>query len=313
MMVARPRQVEHATFSALARHLSPGDLVVVNVSATLPAAVDAWRNGRPVVIHFSTPLDDGSWAIEMRAPDGSGPVLDGASGEMATLDGGGVLRILSPYAGIEGHTRLMRAQIEGAHPVELYLARHGRPITYEHASRRRPLEDYQTVFARVPGSAEMPSAGRPFTDRLVTQLVTAGVVLAPITLHAGVSSLDAGEAPLPERFDVPAPTAALVNHTRRNGGRVVAVGTTVTRALESAADRDGEVGAAAGWTDLVLGPHRPAHVVDALVTGWHPPEASHQLLLEAVAGRDLVELAYSAALDGGYLWHEFGDVCLFLP
>jgi S-adenosylmethionine:tRNA ribosyltransferase-isomerase len=194
-----------------------------------------------------------------------------------------------------------------------YLDRHGRPIRYSYVPQGWPLAAYQTVFARSPGSAEMPSAGRPFTDRLVTELVAGGVVIAPITLHAGVASLEAGEPPLPERFTVPAPTAELVNLTRSAGRRVIAVGTTVTRALESAADPGGTVRARRGWTDLVLGAGHPARVVTGLITGWHDPEASHLALLEAVAGPNLVRGAYQAAEQAGYLGHEFGDSCLLLP
>jgi S-adenosylmethionine:tRNA ribosyltransferase-isomerase len=159
----------------------------------------------------------------------------------------------------------------------------------------------------------MPSAGRPFTAELITDLVTRGVAVAPITLHAGVSSLEYDEVPIAERFTVPAPTARLVNATRREGGRVIAVGTTVTRALESVAAPTGVVSPGTGWTDLILGPDRPARVVDGLVTGWHEPGASHLLLLEAVAGAELVQDAYDAALAERYLWHEFGDSCLLLP
>src|SRR5438034_451253 len=141
-----------------------------------------------------------------------------------------------------------------------FLARHGRPIRYSYVPDPWPLAAYQSVFARSPGSAEMPSAGRPFTPELVTDLVVAGVVVAPITLHAGVASLEAGEPPLPERFTVPEPTARLVNLTRATGRRVVAVGTTSTRALESVADAGGTVRAGHGWTDLVLGAAHPARV-----------------------------------------------------
>jgi S-adenosylmethionine:tRNA ribosyltransferase-isomerase len=198
-------------------------------------------------------------------------------------------------------------------PLTTYLSRHGEPIAYDYVPGHWPLSSYQTVFAREPGSAEMPSAARPFTPALVTGLVTGGIAVAPITLHTGVSSLEKGEPPLPERFRVPAETARAVNATPRAGGRVVAVGTTVTRALESVAGPDGGVVAGGGWTDLVLGPERPARVVDGLVTGWHEPGASHLLLLEAVAGRDLVAAAYRTAAQEGYLWHEFGDSALLLP
>jgi S-adenosylmethionine:tRNA ribosyltransferase-isomerase len=175
------------------------------------------------------------------------------------------------------------------------------------------LAEYQTVFAREPGSAEMPSAGRPFTAELVTELVSRGIGISPITLHTGVSSQEAGEPPQPERFAVPETTARAVNMTRAWGGRVIAVGTTVTRALESAVDDAGIVRARSGWTGLVLGPQRPAAVVGGLITGWHAPGASHLDLLEAVAGADLVDRAYTEALRARYLWHEFGDSCLLLP
>jgi len=192
------------------------------------------------------------------------------------------------------------------------LASHGRPIRYAYVPQDWPIADYQTVFANSPGSAEMPSAGRPFTASLVTTLVSAGITVAPITLHTGVSSIEEGKPPLPERFHVPPVTANLVNLTRAEGGRVVAVGTTVTRALESVAS-EGRVSAGSGWTDLVLSPQRPARVVNGLITGWHAPGASHLLLLQAVAGRELVTEAYRAAEGNGYLWHEFGDSCLLLP
>ena len=197
--------------------------------------------------------------------------------------------------------------------MEGYLARHGRPITYSYVRGRWPIADYQTVFARDPGSAEMPSAGRPFTLDLVAALMSKGVIVAPITLHTGVSSLENGEAPLPERYRVPDATTRLVNMVKASGGRVVAVGTTVTRALETVASVDGQVHGGSGWTDLVLGPDRPARVVDGLVTGWHAPGASHLQLLEAVSGPDLVASAYREALSARYRWHEFGDSCLLLP
>jgi len=169
------------------------------------------------------------------------------------------------------------------------------------------------VFARDPGSAEMPSAGRLFSQRLVTELAAAGIGFAPITLHAGVSSLERGESPYPERYAVPDATARLVNAVRWWGGRVTAVGTTAVRALETVADADGTVAAGEGWTRLVVTPERGLHVVDGLITGWHEPEASHLQLLEAVAGPELLAGCYREALAAGYLWHEFGDSHLLLP
>lgn len=313
LLAATPDGLVHGRFSDVARFLSPGDLLVVNTSATVAAAVDTSRgDGRPVAVHFSTPLDDGTWVVELREPPGSGGrITDAACGEIIPLPGGASLTLLGRYPD-EAANRLWSAAALVPGTVGEYLARRGRPVRYSYVRDQWPLSAYQTVFARHPGSAEMPSAARPFTTGLVTELVTAGVVIAPITLHAGVASLETGEPPLPERFTVPEPTARLVNLTSAAGRRVVAVGTTSTRALESAASADGTVHAGHGWTGLVLGEDHPARVVTGLVTGWHDPEASHLALLTAVAGPDLVHDAYGEASETGYLWHEFGDSCLLL-
>ena len=312
LLVARPEGVTHTRFSQLSEYLAPGDLVVVNTSATLAAAVDGHRKQTPVEVHFAAERGDGAWVVEIRpAGPSAGPVTDLRPGEVITLADGASLVISEPQPA--GQTRLWEAKprIDGG--VLAYLAYHGRPIRYAYVPRRWPLAEYQTVFAREPGSAEMPSAGRPFTAQIVTELVTRGVAVAPIVLHTGVSSQEPGEPPQPERFRVPETTARLVNVTRQAGGRVIAVGTTVTRALESAAAPDGEVHARHGLTDLVLGPSRPARVVSGLVTGWHAPGASHLALLAAVAGDELVERAYAEAVRQNYRWHEFGDSCLLLP
>lgn len=312
LLVASGTGLTHARFRELPRFLRPGDLVVVNTSATLPAAVDGQlSDGRPVVVHFSTPVAgaaDSRWVVELRAPDGSGPVLDASPGDQVTLPGGVGLVLHEPADARSAGTRLWRASVAAEGSLTAWLARHGRPISYGYLRGRWPLADYQPVFAREPGSAEMASAGRPFTDRLVTDLVTRGIAVAPVLLHTGVSSQELGEGPQDERFRVPPATARQVEGARRSGGRVVAVGTTVARALESSAGA-----AAEGWTDVVIGPDHPPRVVTGLITGWHPPDASHLLLLEAVAGTDLVKDAYRAAVAERYRWHEFGDSCLFLP
>jgi len=315
LLVARPGGVSHARFADLGEYLRPGDLLVVNNSATLPAAVDGRRAGEPIAIHFSTARAEKVWVVELRpAANATGQLPDIRVGERIEMSGGGAIVVTSSYPEPEvGGGRLWTARVVIEGDVVSYLGRHGRPIRYSYVPRHWPLDYYQTVFARHPGSAEMPSAARPFSAELVSALVADGIAIAPITLHAGVSSAQAGEPPFPELFHVPPATARMVNLTRANGGRVVAVGTTVTRALESAADADGVVGAALGWTDLVLGPRRPCRVVDGLITGWHEAGASHLLLLEAVARPDLVATAYREAVERGYLWHEFGDTALLLP
>jgi S-adenosylmethionine:tRNA ribosyltransferase-isomerase len=209
--------------------------------------------------------------------------------------------------------RLWTAALRLPRPLDEHLAAYGRPIRYGCDAGGWSLATYQTVFADEPGSAEMPSAARGFTPELVTRLVSKGVVVAPIVLHTGVASQEAGEPPYPERFRVGAATAAAVNNAKAAGHRIVAVGTTATRAIESVAHPGGTVAAGEGWTDLVVTPERGVHVVDGLITGWHDPEASHLLLVEAVGGPDIVDRSYTAAVDAGFAGHEFGDFHLILP
>lgn len=310
-------RLEHATFADLGSYLRSGDVVVVNTSQTLPAAVpaeDPAQNG--LLVHLSTELPDGRWVIELRRPCGAGsvPFDEGRIGQHVHLSGGGRLVLDDAYPGGHGlPSRLWAASLDLPGGVLGFLARAGRPIRYGCAEQSRPLAAYQTIFARHSGSAEMPSAGRGFTHELVTDLVVRGVLVVPVTLHAGVSSQEIGEPPYLERYEVPAPTAEAINAARRRGSRVVAVGTTVTRALESAVDVGGVVRPAGGWTGLVVTPERGVQVVDALVTGWHAPQASHLRLLQAVAGLPLLERSYAAAAEAGYLGHEFGDFHLILP
>jgi S-adenosylmethionine:tRNA ribosyltransferase-isomerase len=312
LLVAGDSGIVHSRFDQLGRYLEPGDVLVVNNSATVPAAVDGRRMERsPVTVHRAARLDDGAWLVELRPQvDATGPVHDATAGDEVMLPEGVVLRLIGPY---RDSRRLWRAAVSPGIDDVAYLERVGRPIRYAYVPRTWPMWAYQTVFGIRPGSAEMPSAARPFSPELVTSLVAAGITVVPITLHTGVSSLEKGEPPAAEPFEVPDATARIVNTARATGRRVIAVGTTVTRALESAVDSAGRVVPRRGWTDLVLGPDRPVQVVDGLITGWHAPGASHLQLLEAVAGRDLVRAAYAAAIDGGYLWHEFGDSCYLLP
>jgi S-adenosylmethionine:tRNA ribosyltransferase-isomerase len=319
LLVATPDGMRHGRFTDLPGYLAPGDLLVINTSATVAAAVPGRRgDGRPVLVHWSGRMAGDTWLVELRTEEPAvGRVTDAAAGERISLPGDATVTLLHafPGRGLGGPDRPTPRMWAGAvsGDVAALQARHGRPVRYSYVPQPWPLPAYQTVFARSPGSAEMPSAARPFTARLVTELISAGVLLATVTLHAGVASLETGEAPLPEWFSVPPATADLVNLTRAAGRRVVAVGTTSTRALESAVVPGGRVRASSGLTELVIGPARPARVVTGLITGWHDEGASHLDLLTAVAGDDLVRAAYQAAEQAGYLWHEFGDSCLLLP
>jgi S-adenosylmethionine:tRNA ribosyltransferase-isomerase len=311
LMTTGPGGIGHHQFADLPRLLNAGDLVVVNDSATLPAAVLVDRD---LVIHFSTQLPGGLHLVEPRRRAGAASwPHEGIDPGPVGLPGGATLDLLAPYPEGSLSRRLWVARADLGSSTIDYLWTWGRPIRYRHIDGPYKIDAYQTVFARVPGSAEMPSAGRPFTEHLVAELTLAGIAMAPLTLHTGVSSQEAGEAPYPEWFEIPEPTAALVNHTKSNGGRVIAVGTTVVRALETSADSRGVSHPAATWTELVIGPDHEPGVVDGLVTGWHEPESTHLGLLEAFAGRSALARSYEAALEHGYLWHEFGDSHLILP
>jgi S-adenosylmethionine:tRNA ribosyltransferase-isomerase len=312
MLVSRRRtgEITHHPFTGLPDLLLPGDLVVVNTSATLPAAV---RAGPGLVMHFSTSLPDGSWLAELRAVRGHAtqPYSGGSPGQALPLPGGAVVDLKERVTG-----RLWRVRLSTA--VVPYLLRHGSFIHYSYVASDWPAQAYQTVFGTTPGSAEMPSASRPFTAEMIARLVVRGITIAPITLHTGVSSLEGGEEPYPEPYDIPPATARLVDATRQDGGRVVAVGTTVVRALETAAAaREPGAGAplpaSSGWTHHLVTPQNPPRVVDALFTGLHEPRSTHLLMLNAFAGADLLRRCYTAAVQGSYLWHEFGDVHLLLP
>jgi S-adenosylmethionine:tRNA ribosyltransferase-isomerase len=330
LLVANGDRLTHARFGDIADHLEPGDLVVVNASQTVAGEVDAVLAGDgashgDVVVHVATDLRDGTWVIEVRtAPDAAWSVLDASVGQTLTLTGPGeeaVLTLVEPYprehsSPTGAGNRLWRAAYAGGSELPALLSRVGRPIAYGYLDRQYPIDDYRTIFGTTPGSAEMPSAARPFTPDVVTRLVSRGIAIAPILLHTGVSSQEAGEAPQPEWFEVSESTARLVNATRAGGGRIIAVGTTVTRALESAvhgAPGRATAEAGEGWTQRVVTREAPPRVVDGLITGWHDPAASHLLLVEAVAGPRLTQVAYDAAVEGGYHWHEFGDSALLLP
>jgi S-adenosylmethionine:tRNA-ribosyltransferase-isomerase (queuine synthetase) len=313
MLVSRRAagEIGHHGFRDLPGLLLPGDLLVINTTATLPAQVRAVEGRDGLAVHFSSPRPDGSWLVELRQVKDkiSMPNGHGSPGQRLSLPGGAVLTLEG-----QATARLWRARLSVA--VVPYLLRHGIPIRYSYVGRDWPLPYYQTVFAREPGSAEMPSASRPFTPSVVTQLVARGVLIAPLTLHAGVSSLEADEDPYPEPYDVPPATARLVNHVRADGGRIIAAGTTVVRALETAALGQrvgGCVTASAGWTSHVVTPETGVKVVDGLLTGLHEPRSSHLRMLAAFAGPELLSRCYETAIRSRYLWHEFGDVHLLLP
>lgn len=315
-------QVKHTRFYNIDKYLNEGDVLVVNTSRTRNSALLAFRaDGTPLEIHLSTHFDDDLWTVELRTIDELGKTkhFEGArEGEVLNLPGAASATLQGPYISdcIEHSPpseTLWLAKLHFPDPVDEYLERHGFPIRYNYVKEKWPLSVYQTVYATEPGSAEMPSAGRPFTSRVLKRLTSKGIQVASLILHTGVSNIEPHEPPYKEFYRVPAETAQLVNEARSAGHRVVAVGTTAIRALETVTKGDGKTHAGEGWTCLVITPQRGLRAVDALITGMHEPDASHLAILEALAGRNHIKLAYEEALRKGYLWHEFGDLHLILP
>jgi S-adenosylmethionine:tRNA ribosyltransferase-isomerase len=313
-------RVEHTTFRRLPDILHSGDLLVINTSGTLKAALPAQReDGAAMLLHLSTRLPGGQWVVELREPESgaSKQYLFAVAEETLILPGGARATLERPHPGsfgavLPGRTRLWIASLELPCPWLEYLERHGTPIRYKYVTRPWPAASYQTIYATEPGSAEMPSAGRAFTAGLITRLVARGIQVAPLILHTGVASLEDHEPPYEEYYRVPHSTARLVESTIAAGSRVVAVGTTVVRALESATDEKGRIHPGEGWTELVITPHRRLRAVTAMLTGLHEPRATHLAMLEALAGRDHLQWTYAEALRNEYLWHEFGDMHLLV-
>ncbi len=329
-------RVVHSRFRDLGNFLEAGDVLVINTSGTMNASISAERelDGAALELHLSTRLPADLWVVELRRPAGTAtaPFRSATAGEILRLAGGAKATLHSPYPSGSSRrkgSRLWVSTLDLPGPLDEYLERHGSPIRYGYVRESWPASYYQTVYTTEKGSAEMPSAGRAFTPELITRLVARGVQIAPLILHTGVASLEEGEPPYEELYRVPLETARLVNAAHTAGKRVVAVGTTVVRALETVTDPDGTTHPGAGWTSLVITPERGIRAVDAMLTGLHEPRSTHLAMLEALAerepaalspkrppilsGREHLEVAYTEALRGGYLWHEFGDLHLILP
>ena len=335
--------VGHHRFRDLPALLEPGDLLVVNDSRTLPASLlGRTADGVPLEVRLASrtvpdpargaaaahpggPATERWAALPLGLPGGGGdPALIATDarppaprlrpGDRLTFAGGLAATVLGHHE--EAAPLVWLAFDAGGEALAEALHRAGRPVRYAYVPRPWALGYYQTLFAAAPGSAEMASAARPFTVQTLRDLRRRGVGLATVRLHAGLSTY--GDPATDRRFvpaepyQVPAATAAAVERCRAAAGRVVAVGTTVVRALETAATA-GPVRAGAGVTRLRIGPGHRLRAADGLLTGLHEPEASHLDLLGAFLAPDRRAAAYDAALAAGYLWHEFGDVCLIVP
>jgi S-adenosylmethionine:tRNA ribosyltransferase-isomerase len=315
-------QVRHDRFHHLDEYLSEGDVLVINTSRTRNSALAASRaDGTALELHLSTHLDEDLWTVEVRSIEDTGKTKhfeEAREGEVLTLPVMGKAILQSPYVSdctddSKPSETLWLARLTFPRQVDDYLARYGFPIRYNYVKKRWPLSFYQTVYATESGSAEMPSAGRPFTSGLLKRLVSKGIRIAPLVLHTGVSNLETHEPPYKEFYRVTSETAHMVNEGRASGRRIIAVGTTAIRALETVTNANGQTHAGEGWTCLVIMPQRGLRAVNALLTGMHEPEASHLAILESLAGLSHIKIAYDEALRNGYLWHEFGDLHLIMP
>jgi S-adenosylmethionine:tRNA ribosyltransferase-isomerase len=310
-------RVEHTQFNQLGQFLRPGDLLVFNTSRTLPASLDgcAAPTGPCMEIRLAQHLPDDSWLALLLCQSGdpfacglhSGVQLDFGQGLMGTVGD------RNPNIPRLWNIRFSKS---GTELLDI-LYRLGRPIRYEYVSAPWNLDYYQTVYAKEPGSAEMPSAGRAFTWKLLLELKRQGIETAPIVLHTSLSSymddeLDAQHPASEEEYFISETTAEKINRTHQQGGRLIAVGTTVVRALESVADETGKVQAGHGYTRLHISADHQLKTVDGLLTGMHEPEASHLDLLTAFLPANQIQEAYEDAVQRRYLWHEFGDLNLIV-
>jgi S-adenosylmethionine:tRNA ribosyltransferase-isomerase len=306
----------HSRFSQLADYLQAGDVLVINTSGTMNAALNASRaDGTAIELHLSTHLPANLWIVELRQPSAKAtePIFDAKAGETLCLPNGETATLLTPY---HAHLRYGKQKVRlwiaalSIENIVPYLEQHGFPIRYSYVNEAWPGSYYQTVYANEMGSAEMPSAGRAFTAELITRLAAKGVQIAPLILHTGVASFEKDEAPYEEYYRVSAETARIVNEARQQGRRIIATGTTSLRALETVTNAEGITHEGEGWTRLIITPEHRIRSVNAMLTGLHEPRASHLAMLESLAGIEHLKLTYEAALNKGYLWHEFGDLHL---
>ncbi len=312
-------QVVHTRFRQIGDFLEPGDVLVINTSGTLNAALPATRSdGTQLELHLSTHLPTNRWVVEMRAYQDNRekttkPFYTIHPGESFELPAGASVTFHTPYAPGHVASRLWVATLNLPYPVHDYLDQHGFPIRYSYVKEGWPLSYYQTVYATEKGSAEMPSAGRAFTSELLTRLIARGIHIAPLILHTGVASIEHKEPVYEEYYRVEESTARLVNAAHLAHQRVIAVGTTVVRALETVTDSSGVTHHGEGWTDILITPQRGIRAVNGMLTGLHEPLSTHLAMLETLTGRAHLEITYREALKERYLWHEFGDLHLILP
>jgi len=319
----RSGSLRDARVADLPSILRPNDVLVVNDAATLPGSLHGFAHGEaPIELRLVAALPDGAFrAVLLGAGDWRTPTEHRPAPPALRI--GDELRFAPDLrATVQGVSAVsprlvdVRFDVDGA-ALWSRLYAIGRPIQYSYAKGPLELWHVQLGYASRPWAAEMPSAGRPLRWELLLALRSQGTKVVSLTHAAGLSStgdaaLDAA-LPLPERFEIPEATAEAIAAARAQGGRIVAAGTSVARALEGAALQNGGVlRAGSGETDLIIGPGYRTRVADGLLTGVHERSQSHYALLHAFAGRDLLDRASAHAEAAGYLSHEFGDLWLVL-
>lgn len=311
-------QISHTVFNKVHQYLQKGDVLVVNTSATRASAFHVGLpDKRKGMLHFSTRLNNADWLVEIREIKGDKTIRwKGGEEEMIfNLYAGSSVKLKRRFYEERKflHLWIVEFNSRNEQEHEAYMAKYGQPIKYDKLSEPFPLDYYQTFFSTTPGSSEMPSAGRGFTENLVAKLMEKGVVFAPFLLHTGVSSLEENESPYPEYMEINAISAAIINKAKKEGSKIIAVGTTGVRAIESAVNEAGEVTPYLGYTDLYIYDNYRMKIIDGLLTGFHEPKASHLKMLQSLAGFDHIEWAYNLAIENNYFWHQFGDLHLILP
>jgi S-adenosylmethionine:tRNA ribosyltransferase-isomerase len=307
----------HSTFNHLADFLRSGDLLVFNSSRTLPASLRTINAGKdqPTEVRLAEHLPDDSWLVL---------ILFGNENKNDELirPGQKIEFKCNLSAVVENkdqrNPRLWKIWFSqtGSELIDtIHLI--GKPIRYGYISAPLPLEYYLTVFAIDPGSSEMPSAGRAFTWKMLFDLKNKNIGTTFLTLHTGLSSYMDDDLSIPhtvgeEEYFIPNGTASKIRTAKAKGGRIIAVGTTVVRALESSASITGKVIAGHSYTNLKITADHDLKITNGLITGFHEPQASHLDLISAFLSPKQIRKAYEEAIQKRYLWHEFGDLCLIL-
>lgn len=305
-------RAEHTIFYNLEQYLKAGDVLILNNSRTIPAQLTGTylegEKEQEVTVRLAHRLSEDIWQALLLGK------TEWRKGDQITFTPH-LSAIVEEYRTDKPLVTIKFSICCKALFDQVYSI--GQPIRYEYIETPWDLDYYQTVFASVPGSVEMPSAGRAFSWEMILDLKKKGIQIGFLQLHTGLSYYEDDKWPRhpeenKEEFVIPTETAALIKNAKEQGGRVIAVGTTVVRALEAMYLVHRNIEGLHHWTNLYIDPSYSLNIVDGLITGMHEPEASHLDMLSAFISPDLLNKAYENAIEEHYLWHEFGDMNLIL-